>query len=178
MLATFVLVGVLGVGLLIWRQRDRDTPGLQAVAQLLGSKVDGGQVVGTYQGLTVRFLNAHDKRGSVASVRVTVATGAVKLDVVRRDNSDERTRSAMAPLAVDLGDPAFSKEYLVAGAPAETVRAVLTPALRQQLLESRAWRVNLGDGAVTLHLGGLIEDEARARLLLDLAVGLARGLPK
>jgi hypothetical protein len=178
-LCVFLAAAGLGIGVLVLRLRQRDTPALQALAKLFGTTVDGGAVTGQYQGFPVRVGNYNVKRGSLGRVDLTVATGDVKLDVLRRAHLDDRTRSGLDPreVEVDVGDPELSKAYLVVGTSADVVRALLVPAVRRQILDARIPILHVGDGTITVRGLPLIEEETEARMLLDLEVGLARALP-
>jgi len=79
-------------------------------------------------------------------------------------------------LAVDVvvGDPVFDEAFIVEGAPAEIIRELLNPELRQALLALRPVEVTTSAGTMVVASPGQIVDLVPARRLIAAAVALGR----
>ena len=63
---------------------------------------------------------------------------------------------------VETGDPAFDDRFVVKGQPADAVKALLTPAVREQLvlLQLQAELLEVEDDRLSAVIGWLIRDPA------------------
>jgi hypothetical protein len=157
--------------------------GLSALRALLeGATADAtDRVAGTFRGIPVRWVYATRGAGSSATswteITVTLRPGApVQLSLRPQTRREERLRDEGLVIDLVLGDVAFDDAFVVEGAPADVVRALLDDALRAALLAARP-ELDLTDGKLDLAWMGWTEDADGIRRALELAIMVAERVP-
>lgn len=183
-LIVFGLAALAGIGALsvearrssLWRSV------MAAVAERLTlAKADGDSAYGRLDGVPVGVRILRTPRGRAegltsapAGVVAFVASAPAPLELELRP----RLLGVVGPrlgLALDLevGDPAFDHAFVVEGAPADLARALLSPELRERILELRPTRLCVTADGVRIEVGAMAIEAEPLLALLELGRAVA-----
>ncbi len=175
---------LIGIGLAVFfavRERQR----LAAIGEFLRGGSDFRSAWGSALGVraTLRWRRGRGRRDDRQQWTEITAELPAKLPFVmalRPQGWLDRRRADRGSLVdVELGDGAFDAAYVIEAAPAEVVRALLTPARRAALAGYGKIRIITEQGPprlLRLCIPAVLDDLHAARPALELAVELATGV--
>jgi hypothetical protein len=135
-----------------WRYKRR----LEAIRALLidGELTEHGKVSGAFEGRAVEVKYADRSEGSSVSpwTEVTASHKSVELDLALRPQGILASAIGRAASGVDvkLGDDRFDGAFILDGAPADAVRAVLDANVRKRLMDLRPVELTTKSGAIVI----------------------------
>jgi hypothetical protein len=169
-----LFVGFL-VALVLTRLRQLDAE-LDVAEHLLGATRSGHEVAGRLDGVAIAYGSRGSRSASWTEVRATVRPAGVEVVVRPRRAEDDAAVAAGRLLDVDLGDAELRKAYVVDGAPAEAVAAMLDAEVRRQILALRPGLISCSGEQVRVAADHLVRDDAEATGLLRLTAALGSKL--
>ncbi len=177
-----VVAIIAAVAISATRRRARRRTALEILAAHLRGTSNGDHATGTLDGIatTVQFTTrgAGSSSESWTYVTCTLPPGYPLALHVRRHGRNDHAQIARGELVdVRCGDPRFDEAFLVEGAPAAIVRAMLDAPARAFLRATPEVELDtLDDGTLRLAVRGWLEQLDHARPALEHVAGLAGAL--
>jgi hypothetical protein len=174
-LFTLGLLSLVAWASMAGRARRRGVLG--QLAGHLGGQAGGNDVRGTLDGIGVHLRFATRGSGSNQTRWTYVdcpLPPAYPLAIHLQDHGwfDRGKIDRGAMVDVEIGHPAFDEKFRVEAAPADVVRRMLTPAVREYLLAQGEVELATEDGALRLAIRGWLEKVEAAQEAIAITVGL------
>lgn len=166
------------VAMILISRRVTDNGALATMARLIGGQVDHGaaRATGTLAGHAVTVENFTNETTHWTEVTAPVPDATVDLDLRPRTDAEDRAIAAGQAIDVAIDDADVRARYVVEGAPAAQVRALLSAEVRDPLLALPPVRIRIRAGALTVISPTLVRDDAAATALIALTGALLSGL--
>ncbi len=184
MILTFVFMGVLIIGIIIWVviSRQKQAEAWKQFANELGAEFVEG-----------RFLGANKVQAQVKDWTITLDTYSVSSG----DSSDVYTRmraplhnkdgfqftifrtgliskldKALGAQDIEIGDPDFDRDFTIQGNNETRVRALLgSLGIRQMIQGQKSIRLGVRDNELRFEVQGVVKDLERLRSIFELVKG-------
>jgi hypothetical protein len=184
MILTFVFIGVLIIGIIIWViiSRQKQAEAWRQFASELGAEfIEGGffragKVQAGVKDWTITLDTYSVSSGDSSTVYTRMRAPLHNKDgfqfTVFRTGLISKLDKALGAQDIDIGDPDFDRDFVIQGNNETRVRALLgSLGIRQMIQGQKSIRLGVRDNELRFEVQGVIKDGERLRSIFELVKG-------